>query len=120
MNTLYESTRSSQIQTTASKAVLKGLAPDGGLFVMRDLDECKIDIAELSKLSYIEMAKKTERYIALKKIVPSTVKGEKRLDVAKDLKKSADFMLNKLHIRLDKEVEKETEEIEKEADAPEM
>ena len=70
--------------------------------------------------AYIEMAKKTERYIALKKIVPSTVKGEKRLDVAKDLKKSADFMLNKLHIRLDKEVEKETEEIEKEADAPEM
>lgn len=58
MNTLYESTRSSQIKTTASKAVLKGLAPDGGLFVMRDLDERKVDVAELSKLSYVEMAKK--------------------------------------------------------------
>lgn len=58
MNTLYESTRNSHIKTTASKAVLKGLAPDGGLFVMRDLDECKVDIAQLSKLSYVEMAKK--------------------------------------------------------------
>ena len=29
-------------------------------------------------------------------------------------------MLNKLHINLDKEVEKETEEVEKEADGPEI
>ena len=70
--------------------------------------------------AYIEMAEKTERYISLKKIVPATEKGEKRLEFAKDLKKSADFMLNKLHINLDKEVEKETEEVEKEADGPEI
>ena len=58
MNTLYESTRSSDIKTTASKAVLKGLAPDGGLFVMRDLEESRVDIGEITKLSYVEMAKK--------------------------------------------------------------
>ena len=53
MNTLYESTRSSDIKTTASKAVLKGLAPDGGLFVMRDLEESRVDSGEITKLSYV-------------------------------------------------------------------
>ncbi|MEG0823362.1 MAG: hypothetical protein RSG07_02530, partial [Erysipelotrichaceae bacterium] len=33
MNKLYESTRSKNITSTASKAVLNGIANDGGLFV---------------------------------------------------------------------------------------
>lgn len=38
----YESTRNSVKTTTASKAVLKGIADDGGLFVMRNLDQKKL------------------------------------------------------------------------------
>ena len=33
MNLLYNSTRNSDIAVTASEAILKGLAADGGLFV---------------------------------------------------------------------------------------
>ena len=51
----YESTRNSKLKTTASKAVLKGIAEDGGLFVLRDIDKC-IDIESLIGKSYIEIA----------------------------------------------------------------
>lgn len=56
MNSMYESTRSINITSTASKAVLHGIAPDGGLFVMRDLDQLKIDLKELLQMSYMQMA----------------------------------------------------------------
>jgi len=51
----YESTRNSKLKTTASKAVLKGIAEDGGLFVLRDIDKC-IDIESLTGKNYIEIA----------------------------------------------------------------
>lgn len=51
----YESTRGSD-KTTASKALLKGIADDGGLFVMRDLGERKVDIKRLRGKSYLEVA----------------------------------------------------------------
>jgi len=53
----YESTRNSNIKSTASKAVLKGIADDGGLYIMRDLDEKKVDIENLQGKSYTEIAK---------------------------------------------------------------
>lgn len=53
---IYESTRNKNITTTPSKAVLNGLAPDGGLFVMRDLENISIDINKIIAMSYIEMA----------------------------------------------------------------
>lgn len=52
----YESTRNSNIKSTASKAVLKGIADDGGLYVMRDLGKKKIDINKLLNKSYVEIA----------------------------------------------------------------
>ncbi|HAQ39842.1 MAG TPA: threonine synthase [Clostridiales bacterium] len=52
----YESTRSSNLKTTASKAVLKGIADDGGLYVMRDLEHKNINIEKLKDKSYMEMA----------------------------------------------------------------
>jgi len=53
----YESTRNSNIKSTASKAVLKGIADDGGLYIMRDLDEKKVNIENLQGKSYTEIAK---------------------------------------------------------------
>ena len=52
----YQSTRNSNIKSSASKAVLKGIADDGGLYIMRDLDEKKVDIEKLQWKSYTEIA----------------------------------------------------------------
>lgn len=52
----YESTRNSLIKSTASMAVLKGIAKDGGLFVMRDLEDKKIDINDIKGKNYLEIA----------------------------------------------------------------
>ena len=56
MNSVYESTRNKNILVSSSRAVLDGLAPDGGLFVMRGLDSEKADINSMLSMSYIEMA----------------------------------------------------------------
>ena len=37
MGLYYKSTRNSNLKVTASEAILKGLAPDGGLFVPSEL-----------------------------------------------------------------------------------
>ena len=52
----YESTRSFELKATASEAVLKGIADDGGLFVMRSLGEIKVDINSLIGKNYMEIA----------------------------------------------------------------
>jgi len=52
----YESTRNSELKSTASIAVLKGIADDGGLFVMRNLEEKKVDINNLVGKNYMETA----------------------------------------------------------------
>ena len=52
----YESTRNSNIKATASKAVLQGIASDGGLYVMRNLGQKKIDLQEINDKSYTEIA----------------------------------------------------------------
>ncbi len=52
----YESTRSLNLKASASKAVLKGIADDGGLYVMRELDSKKIGIESLINKSYVEIA----------------------------------------------------------------
>lgn len=56
MSNMYESTRNRNITSTASKAVLNGIAPDGGLFVMRELDTLKADVENVMKMSYKQMA----------------------------------------------------------------
>lgn len=56
MNNMYESTRNKNITSTASKAVLSGIAPDGGLFVMRELDTLRADVEKMMQMSYMQMA----------------------------------------------------------------
>lgn len=52
----YESTRCSDLRTRASDAVLRGIADDGGLYVMRELEHKKIDVEKLQDKSYTDMA----------------------------------------------------------------
>ena len=52
----YQSTRSSNIKTDPSHAVLQGLAPDGGLYVLPDLASLNFDWCGTLKLDYYGMA----------------------------------------------------------------
>lgn len=56
MNVLYKSTRSNSEPVTASQAILKGLADDGGLFVPESIPSLTTSLEELSKMSYQEVA----------------------------------------------------------------
>lgn len=56
MNLMYNSTRNKNEIATASKAILKGLADDGGLFVPAQIPALDKDINELAKMSYQEVA----------------------------------------------------------------
>ena len=56
---LYRSTRDPKGKTyTASQAVLRGLSPDGGLFVPTEIPKLNFDLEDLSKFSYQELAVK--------------------------------------------------------------
>lgn len=56
MNLLYKSTRSNAEPVTASQAILKGLADDGGLFVPESVPALDKSLQELSKMTYQETA----------------------------------------------------------------
>ena len=56
MNLLYKSTRSNAAPVTASQAILKGLADDGGLFVPESVPVLDKSLEELSKMTYQETA----------------------------------------------------------------
>lgn len=56
MNLMYQSTRSQSQPITASQAILKGLADDGGLYVPTYIPKLDIPPSELSKLNYQETA----------------------------------------------------------------
>ena len=56
MDLLYKSTRSEEGTVTASQAILKGLADDGGLFVPMTLPKLQKDLSELAEMSYQEVA----------------------------------------------------------------
>lgn len=56
MDILYKSTRSDSAPITASKAILKGLADDGGLFVPERIPVLDKTLEELSRMSYAEVA----------------------------------------------------------------
>ena len=53
----YVSTRNPEVKATPAQAVLKGLAPDGGLFVPDDLDSIKVNMQAMMNMSYREMAR---------------------------------------------------------------
>ena len=56
MNVTYKSTRNNNETATASQAILKGLAENGGLFVPNHIPAFDKSLDELSKMSYKEVA----------------------------------------------------------------
>ncbi len=56
MDLLYKSTRGDSQPVTASQAILKGLADDGGLYVPTALPKLEVSLQELSKMNYQETA----------------------------------------------------------------
>lgn len=56
MDLLYKSTRDDNVTVKASQAILKGLAPDGGLFVPENIPALDVSLEDLSKMSYAEVA----------------------------------------------------------------
>ncbi len=56
MNILYRSTRSDAAPVTASRAILQGLAPDGGLYVPTAIPALEKPLGELAGLSYRDLA----------------------------------------------------------------
>lgn len=56
MNLLYKSTRNAEHTATASQAILKGLAEDGGLFVPTEIPKLDVTMEELKSMSYQDTA----------------------------------------------------------------
>ena len=56
MELLYRSTRGGESNITASQAILKGLASDGGLFVPEKIPALDVTIEELANMTYQEIA----------------------------------------------------------------
>ncbi len=56
MDLLYESTRGGETGVTASQAILKGLAADGGLYVPERIPKLDVSLAQLAGMSYQETA----------------------------------------------------------------
>ena len=56
MGIMYKSTRSNGDKVTASQAILKGLADDGGLFVPDSIPKLDIGLSDLAGLSYKQTA----------------------------------------------------------------
>jgi threonine synthase len=56
MEIRYQSTRSSGETVTASQAILKGLADDGGLFVPTSIPKLSTSLENIAKMSYQETA----------------------------------------------------------------
>ena len=56
MSVYYKSTRGNAETVTASKAILTGLSPDGGLYVPTEIPQIDKSLAALAKMSYQELA----------------------------------------------------------------
>ena len=56
MEVMYQSTRSTGKKVTASQAILKGLADDGGLFVPDAIPQLDVSLDEIAKMNYQETA----------------------------------------------------------------
>lgn len=78
MNLLYKSTRNSDIRVTASQAILKGLADDGGLFVPVNIPKLPVSLNELKDMSYQETA-----YVIMKEFFSDFSEAELKNCIAK-------------------------------------
>lgn len=56
MNLSYQSTRGGERGLTASQAILKGLADDGGLFMPTEIPKLEVSVEELAGMTYQETA----------------------------------------------------------------
>lgn len=56
MELLYKSTRGDKHRVTASEAILKGLASDGGLFVPESIPSLGVSMEDLKSMTYQEIA----------------------------------------------------------------
>ena len=71
LDLLYKSTRSEDELVTASQAILKGLASDGGLFVPTEIPKLSVSLSELAKMSYKETA-----YVVMKEFLTDFTEEE--------------------------------------------
>ena len=71
MELLYKSTRNSEQTVTASEAILKGLADDGGLFVPVSIPKLDVTLDELKNMSYQETA-----YVVMKQFLTDFTEEE--------------------------------------------
>lgn len=78
MELLYKSTRNSEKTVTASEAILKGLADDGGLFVPVSIPKLDVTLDELKDMSYQETA-----YVVMKQFLTDFTEEELKDCIAK-------------------------------------
>ena len=78
MNLLYKSTRDAEKTVTASQAILKGLADDGGLFVPVSIPKLPVSLGELKEMSYQEIA-----YTVMKEFLTDFTEEEMKSCIAK-------------------------------------
>ena len=83
MELIYQSTRHAEETATASQAILKGLAKEGGLFVPKEIPALDVDFETLSKMTYQETA-----YVVMQKFLTDFTEEElkKCIDAAYDKK----------------------------------
>ena len=56
MELIYRSTRNANETATASQAILKGLANEGGLFVPDSIPALDVSLEDLAKMNYQQVA----------------------------------------------------------------
>ena len=78
MNLLYKSTRDAEKTVTASQAILKGLADDGGLFVPVSIPKLPVSLGELKEMTYQEIA-----YTFMKEFLTDFTEEELKSCIAK-------------------------------------
>ena len=78
MNLLYKSTRDAEKTVTASQAILKGLADDGGLFVPVSIPKLPVSLDELKEMTYQEIA-----YTVMKEFLTDFTEEELKSCIAK-------------------------------------
>lgn len=78
MELLYKSTRNAEQTVTASEAILKGLADDGGLYVPVSIPKLDVTLEELKDMSYQETA-----YAVMKQFLTDFTEEELKSCIAK-------------------------------------
>lgn len=78
MNLLYKSTRDAEKTVTASQAILKGMADDGGLFVPVSIPKLLVSLGELKEMTYQEIA-----YTVMKEFLTDFTEEELKSCIAK-------------------------------------